>query len=65
LNLENPLVARLVHLKNKTLIRRSIEMLYVQALLLGHQPLNAKEMTLLNDGLLALIEFGMANEDGA
>ena len=40
-------------------------MLYVQALLLGHHPLNAKEMALLNDGLLALIEWGVdANERG-
>jgi molecular chaperone HtpG len=64
-NFDNPLVHRLVGLKNKGLLRRSVEMLYVQALLLGHQPLNAKEMALLNEGLLALIEFGVANEDPA
>ena len=64
-NHENPLVARLVGLKNKTLLRRSVEMLYVQALLLGHQPLNAKEMALLNEGLLALIELGVGNEESA
>jgi molecular chaperone HtpG len=40
-------------------------MLYVQALLLGHQPLSSKEMALLNDGLLALIELGVANEENA
>jgi molecular chaperone HtpG len=62
-NFENNLVKRLVGLKNKALLRRSVEMLYVQALLLGHQPLNAKEMALLNEGLLALIEFGVANEE--
>ncbi len=40
-------------------------MLYVQALLLGHHPLSAKEMALLNDGLLALIEWGVeAHERG-
>jgi hypothetical protein len=33
--------------------------------LLGHQPLNVKEMALLNEGLLALIDFGVANEDPA
>lgn len=65
LNFENPLVRRLVGLKKKALVRRSVEMLYVQALLLGHQPLNAKEMALLNDGLLALIEFGVASEEEA
>ena len=64
-NFDNPLVRRLVGLKNKGLVRRSIEMLYVQALLLGHQPLNVKEMALLNDGLLALIEFGVGSEESA
>jgi molecular chaperone HtpG len=64
-NFDNPLVRRLVSLKSRPLLRRSVEMLYVQALLLGHQPLNAKEMSLLNEGLLALIEFGVANEDGS
>jgi molecular chaperone HtpG len=62
-NFVNPLVRRLIGLKNKPLLRRSVEMLYVQALLLGHQPLNAKEMALLNDGLLALIELGVASEE--
>jgi molecular chaperone HtpG len=33
-------------------------MLYVQAILLSHRPLNAKEMTLLNEGLLRFIEWG-------
>jgi molecular chaperone HtpG len=64
-NFDNPLARRLVSLKNKGLLRRSVEMLYVQALLLGHQPLNAKEMALLNEGLIALIEFGVGNEDVA
>jgi molecular chaperone HtpG len=40
-------------------------MLYVQALLLGHQPLNAKEMSLLNEGLLALIDLGVTQEEEA
>ena len=64
-NFANPLVRRLVGLKNRPLLRRSVEMLYVQALLLGHQPLNAKEMSLLNEGLLALIELGVTNEEEA
>ena len=39
-------------------------MLYVQSLLLGHHPLNAKEMKLLNEGLLGLIEWGIDREGG-
>ncbi len=62
LNYANPLVRRLASLRNKSLLCRAIEMLYVQALLLGHQPLNAKELALLNEGLLALIEMGVGDE---
>lgn len=65
LNFDNPLVARLVGIKSKPILRRSVEMLYVQSLLLGHQPLNSKEMALLNEGLLALIEWGVASEESA
>lgn len=65
LNFDNPLVRRLAGLPNRALVRRSVEMLYVQALLFAHQPLNAKEMTLLNEGLLALIEFGVTNDEAS
>ena len=62
LNLDNPLSSRLAGIQTKLLLRRAVEMFYVQALLLGHQPLCnvSKEMTLLNEGLLALIEMGVA-----
>ena len=49
-------------LKNKKLVNRSVQLLYVQALLLGHHPLNSKEMRLLNDGLLDMIEWGVGSE---
>ena len=39
-------------------------MLYVQALLLGHHPLSSREMKLLNDGLLGLIEWGVSAQEG-
>ena len=58
-NYANKLVRRLAGLKNRAILQRSVQMLYVQALLLGHQPLNSKEMGLLNEGLLALIEWGV------
>jgi molecular chaperone HtpG len=60
LNFNNPLIKRLAQIKNKPLIRRAVEMLYVQALLLGHYPLKAQEMSALSDGLLGLIELGLA-----
>jgi molecular chaperone HtpG len=58
-NFHNPLIQKLVNLEDKNLLQLSLQMLYVQALLLGHQPLNAQEMGLLNSGLLGLIEWGV------
>src|SRR5207302_1953478 len=55
-NWDNPLIRRLVQVSQGRLRQRSVQILYVQALLLGHHPLNAKEMRLLNDGLLGLLE---------
>jgi molecular chaperone HtpG len=59
-NFRNPLVRKIAALREPTLLRRSVEMLYVQALLLGHHPLSGKEMALLNAGLTSLIEWGIA-----
>lgn len=56
-NFSNPLIQQLVQLTDRTLIQRTVEMLYVQALLLGHFPLKAQETRLLSDGLLGLIEY--------
>src|SRR5262249_52238258 len=58
-NLNNPLVRRLAGLRDRDVVRRAVQMLYVQALLLGHHPLSPKEMGLLNDGLLSMIEWGI------
>lgn len=58
-NWNSSLVQKLVELDNHDLIELSIQTLYVQSLLLGHHPLNAQEMNLLNNGLLRLIEFGI------
>lgn len=63
-NYASPLVRKLVQLRDEPLLRRMIEMLYVQALLLGHHPLSAKEMRLLNDGLIGLIEWSIDERDG-
>ncbi len=60
-NFHNPLIKRLVSVTDRALLKRSVQMLYIQALLLGHHPLSSKEMALLNDGLLALIEHGIGN----
>lgn len=59
-NFNNALVRRLAGLKDRELVRRSVEMLYVQSLLLGHYPLKGNEMSLLSDGLQGLIELGVS-----
>ncbi|MDX6612386.1 MAG: molecular chaperone HtpG [Blastocatellia bacterium] len=57
-NYRNPVVYKTTRIRDQTLLRRSIQMLYVQSILLSHRPLNAKEMGLLNEGLLGFIEWG-------
>jgi molecular chaperone HtpG len=62
-NFDNSLIRRLLEVDSREVLRRAIQMLYVQSLLLGHHPLSSKEMSLLNDGLLGLIELSLnANE---
>ncbi|MDQ1589429.1 MAG: molecular chaperone HtpG [Pyrinomonadaceae bacterium] len=63
-NYDNPLVYKLSRMRDETLLRLSVQMLYVQSLLLSHRPLNVKEMSLLNDGLLGLLEWGVEVEGG-
>jgi molecular chaperone HtpG len=55
-NFANPLVQKLARVGEPKKLARAVQMLYVQALLLGHHPLSSKEMALLNDGLLAMID---------
>lgn len=57
-NYQNPVVHKLTRMRDPDLLRLSIQMLYVQAILFSHRPLNAKEMEVLNQGLLRFIEWG-------
>jgi molecular chaperone HtpG len=59
LNWRNPLVGRLAHLSDQSVLKRVVGMLYVQALLLGHHPLRLEEMRLLNEGLIEMIGWGL------
>lgn len=58
-NFDNALIRRLRNVTAPDVLGRTIEMLYVQALLLGHHPLSSREMALLNGGLLALIDLSL------
>jgi molecular chaperone HtpG len=55
-NFGNPLIRKVAGVRERKRLGRAVEMLYVQALLLGHHPLSSKEMAVLNGGILALIE---------
>src|SRR5262249_17917460 len=63
-NYNNPLIRRLARADDETLIALSIKLLYVQALLLGHHPLVPRELALLNEGLVGIIEWGTRAEGG-
>lgn len=60
-NYDNPLVRKLARMDNRQLLRMAIQMLYVQALTMGHHPLNAQEMALLNTGLIDLLDWSIDN----
>jgi molecular chaperone HtpG len=64
LNFRNPMVRRLIQLTDRGLVRSCVEVLYVHSLLLGHHPLKAGEMALLNQGVLKLIELGIGAKEG-
>lgn len=58
-NFHNPLVKRLIAMENIEFKSLNIQILYVQALLLGHHPLQQKELDILINGLLRLMEDKM------
>jgi molecular chaperone HtpG len=60
-NDRSPLVDRLIRAGDSPTIHRVIETLYVQALLLAHQPLSTAEFQLLHRGLHDLIEAALGD----
>lgn len=58
-NFANSLIQRLARIQDRGLVQRSVQMLYVQSLLLGHHPLAGKEIKLLNDSMMSMIEWGV------
>jgi len=56
LNAQNPLIRRLMGVPTRAVLVHAVEVLYVQALMLAHQPLSSKELGLLNRGLTGLLD---------
>lgn len=63
-NAQNPLVRRLGAVGDDELLRLAVQMLYVQALLLGHHPLGPDEVSLLNVSLLDFLAWGLERSEG-
>ncbi len=56
-NYNNPLIQKLGTTTDTKFQKLAVEILYVQALLLGHYPLKNNELTILSTGLLQLLEW--------
>lgn len=63
-NLGNALVRRLVSHPDAALVQRIVQILYVQALLMGHHPLGGRELALMSDGLSGLLEWSLMGTGG-
>lgn len=63
LNWAHPLVRSLVRLDDDLVLARSVELLYVQALLAGHHPLTPNDRALLSGALGDLIQLSITVED--
>ena len=59
LNVNNPLIQRLMTLRESERLRCCIEILYVQALLSGGYPMRHAERQMLNENLLQLLEWSL------
>ncbi len=57
LNASNPMIRRLATIKSRQALARAAEVLYVQGLMLAHQPLSSGELGLLSRGLAGLLDL--------
>ncbi|MDO7743312.1 MAG: HSP90 family protein, partial [Pedobacter sp.] len=60
-NADNKLVKRMAEITDPFVFPSIIQILYVQALMLGKYPVNDKEMNLFNEALHNLVITGMEN----
>ncbi|MBT2293104.1 HSP90 family protein [Paenibacillus albidus] len=58
-NLDNPVVSR-VFSGDPAMLPAAVEMLYVNALMMGHYPMSRQELAVLNEGIIRFIEWGYA-----
>lgn len=58
-NLNNPVIEKVFHQGNQATLPSIVEMLYCNALLMGHYPMNRQELALLNKGIIQFIDWGL------
>lgn len=58
-NLNNPVIEKVFHQGNQATLPSIVEMLYCNALLMGHYPMNRQEIALLNQGIIQFIDWGL------
>ena len=59
LNVDNLLIKKINKIEENDKFKRCVELIYVNALLLGHYTLNEKESKLLNENLIAIIDLSI------
>lgn len=61
-NYNNPVVQRLMGMEHQALLSNLLQVMYVNALMLGHHPVNAKEMYVFNNNILSLVDWVSQNK---
>ena len=59
-NLNHPQIERLSGMQDREVVAAAVEMLYLQSLFLGKQPLGKAEFDLLNQGIARFLDWGIA-----
>ncbi|MDQ0658015.1 hypothetical protein QF041_002782 [Paenibacillus sp. W2I17] len=64
LNVSNPIIQRVLTSPDDQMTPIAIEMLYVNALMMGHYAMSKQELEVLNQGIVRFIDWGLrANTD--
>ncbi|WP_407944821.1 HSP90 family protein [Paenibacillus albiflavus] len=64
LNLNNPMIEQVFSKLNMNMLPTIFEVLYCNALMMGHYPMNRQEITALNQGIMQFISWGISLETG-
>lgn len=59
LNVSNPVIQRVLTSPDAQMTPIAIEMLYVNALMMGHYPMNRQELEVMNQGIVRFIDWGL------